>query len=211
MTVMTGMNPRERTVRSAALLFREYGVAPTGLRDIVEHAGAPRGSLQHYFPGGKEQVISEAVAWIAERAARPLLRELLKDPPPPPGKVVAELIGRFRELLAMTDFRAGCPIAAAVVDSSATSEPVGEAASEAFATWLTPLERVLRRGGLPAGRAQRLALVIVSAVEGALLICRARRDDAALDALEAELDVLVSIPASSKSRRRTAREPDPKR
>ena len=59
-------------VRSAALLFRERGVGGTGMRDVVEHAEAPRGSLQHYFPGGKEQLLVEAMAWMAERAARPL-------------------------------------------------------------------------------------------------------------------------------------------
>lgn len=190
-TVMSAPNSRERTVRSAALLFRQYGVGQTGLRDIVEHAGAPRGSLQHYFPGGKEQLVTEAMGWIAERAARPLLTALLDDPPPPARQVVAELIARFRELLTLTDFRGGCPIAAAVVDASAASEVVTEAAGEAFTTWLTPLERALRRGGLSRERARRVALVVVSGVEGALLICRARRDFAALDALEAELDLLL--------------------
>ncbi len=63
--VMTQKSPRERTVRSAALLFRERGVGGTGLREVVEHAGAPRGSLQYYFPGGKEQLLVEV-----ERLAR---------------------------------------------------------------------------------------------------------------------------------------------
>src|SRR6185369_11331407 len=46
--------PRDRMVRAAAKLFRVHGVTATGLREIVEAADAPRGSLQHYFPGGKE-------------------------------------------------------------------------------------------------------------------------------------------------------------
>ena len=55
--------PRERMVLSAAQLVRIQGVGATGMRDVVAHAEAPRGSLQHYFPGGKDQLIAEAVAW----------------------------------------------------------------------------------------------------------------------------------------------------
>jgi AcrR family transcriptional regulator len=91
-------------VRSAAC-FRERGVGRTGMRDVVEHAEAPRGSLQHYFPGGKEQLLVEAMAWMAERAARP--RDALAAPvPPSPRAVVDGLLDRFREVMTLTDFRA---------------------------------------------------------------------------------------------------------
>ena len=53
--------PRERMVRSAAQLIRRKGVSGTGMREIVTEADAPRGSLQHYFPGGKEEIVSEAL------------------------------------------------------------------------------------------------------------------------------------------------------
>src|SRR6188472_1945272 len=52
---------RDRMVRSAAQLVRERGVHGVGLRQIVAHAGGPRGSLQRYFPGGKTQLITEAL------------------------------------------------------------------------------------------------------------------------------------------------------
>jgi AcrR family transcriptional regulator len=46
---------------SAGVLVRERGVHGVGLREIVAHAGGPRGSLQRYFPGGKTQLIAEAL------------------------------------------------------------------------------------------------------------------------------------------------------
>src|SRR5690242_673458 len=52
---------RDRIVRSAAALVRERGVHGVGLRQIVDHADGPRGSLQRYFPGGKTQLITEAL------------------------------------------------------------------------------------------------------------------------------------------------------
>jgi AcrR family transcriptional regulator len=47
-------------VRSAMTLVRERGVDGVGMREIVAHSGGPRASLQHYFPGGKTQVVTEA-------------------------------------------------------------------------------------------------------------------------------------------------------
>lgn len=193
--VMSATSPRDRTVRSAALLFRERGVAGTGLRDVVEHARAPRGSLQHYFPGGKAELLAEAMAWMAERAARPLRDALTAEPPPAPAVVVADLLGRFRELLTITGYRGGCPIVAGVADASWDSPAVADAAREAFRTWLGPLEQVLRRGGLSARRAERVALLAVSAAEGAVVISRARRDFSALDAVQHELDLLLRTTA----------------
>jgi AcrR family transcriptional regulator len=178
-------------VRSAALLFRERGVGGTGMRDVVEHASAPRGSLQHYFPGGKQQLLAEAMAWMAERAARPLRAAADAPEPLPPAEVVGGLLDRFRELLTMTDFRGGCPIVAGVADASWDSPVVAEAAREAFGAWLTPLQEALVRGGLTEQRAERVALLVVSAAEGAVLIGRARRDLSALDAVQQELELLL--------------------
>jgi AcrR family transcriptional regulator len=191
--VMATRSPRERTVRSAALLFRERGVGGTGMRDVVEHAGAPRGSLQYYFPGGKEQLLGEAMKWMAERAARPLRAALTAAEPPSPREVVHGLLDRFRELLTITEFRGGCPIVAGVADASWDSPSVTDAAREAFATWIAPLQEALVRGGVPAERAARLALLVVSAAEGALVLSRARRDFTALDAVQEELDLLLAV------------------
>jgi AcrR family transcriptional regulator len=178
-------------VRSAALLFRERGVGGTGMRDVVEHANAPRGSLQYYFPGGKQQLLTEAMVWIAERSARPLRDIVSASEPVPPVQVVSGLLGRFRELLTFTDFRGGCPIVAGVADASWDQPAVAEAAKEAFALWLAPLQEALERGGMMTERAERVALLVVSAAEGALVLSRARRDFSALDAVQEELELLL--------------------
>ena len=52
---------RARMVESAAMLVRERGIHGVGLREIVAHSGGPRGSLGRYFPGGKTQLMTEAI------------------------------------------------------------------------------------------------------------------------------------------------------
>jgi AcrR family transcriptional regulator len=49
-------------VLSAAALLREYGANATSIDRVLAHSGAPRGSVYHHFPGGRAQLIEEAVA-----------------------------------------------------------------------------------------------------------------------------------------------------
>ena len=80
-----------------------------------------------------------------------------------------------------------------MADASWDSPAITDGARAAFATWLAPLQEVLARGGVPADRAARLALLVVSAAEGALVLSRARQDFDALDAVQTELDLLLAV------------------
>ncbi len=89
--------PRERMVFSAAQLIRRDGVAATGMREVAAHAGAPRGSLQHYFPGGKEQLVNEAVAWAGRYAGNRVARFLAALPEPTPSGLFAEMVRQWTD------------------------------------------------------------------------------------------------------------------
>ena len=52
---------RKPIVDAAVTLFRRQGYAGTGLNDIVDTSGAPKGSLYHYFPDGKASIAVAAV------------------------------------------------------------------------------------------------------------------------------------------------------
>src|SRR3954452_1953671 len=54
---------RARMINSAALLLREHGVAGTSIARVLEHSRGPRGSVQFHFPGGKAQLLTEALVW----------------------------------------------------------------------------------------------------------------------------------------------------
>jgi len=182
--------PRERTVRTAAVLIREHGLAPTGLREIAEVADAPRGSLQHYFPEGKDQVISEALDWVAGQVTKPLLPDATQRPPSA-RKVVADMFARFRRILELNGYAAGCAIVATVADATA-NERLREKSAEAFAVWRTALADALRRGGVPNARAERLAVTAIAALEGAIVLARADQNLAAFDAVGREIASLVA-------------------
>jgi AcrR family transcriptional regulator len=192
---------RERMVFSAVQLIRRHGVAATGMREVAAHAEAPRGSLQHYFPGGKDQLIAEAAAWGGRYAAKRIDRFLAELPEPSPSALFAAMAAQWRDDFRANGYDAGCPVAASVADCAADNPTVRRAASDAFAGWHGSLSDALRSMHVPYRRAEALATLMLSALEGAILIARAERDLRALDIVVDELRPLLD--AAPQPRRPT--------
>lgn len=90
--------PRERMVVSAALLIRERGAHATAISDVLQHSGAPRGSAYHYFPGGRTQLLCEAVDYAGEHVAA-MINEAEGGL-----ELLDALIDKYRQQLLSTDF-----------------------------------------------------------------------------------------------------------
>lgn len=187
--------PRERMVRSAAQLIRRKGVSGTGMREIVTEADAPRGSLQHYFPGGKEELVSDALLWMGDVAARRTKRCLSELESRTPSALLASIVDTWRRDLTNEEFSAGCPLVAAAADTAATSERLRQVLGRAFDGWLEPLSESLVDLGVPVDRSDNLAIVIIAALEGAIILARIRRDLTPFDALVLELGPVLDAVA----------------
>ena len=183
-------NPRERMVVSAALLIRERGAQATAISNVLKHSGAPRGSAYHYFPGGRMQLLEEATdyagAYIAGKisAARGGV-ELLDD-----------LTDMYRQQLIRSDYRAGCPIVAVTVeagdpDNAERTTKVIERAAAAFALWTDLIGQRLVAEGVAASRAEELAMLVTTSIEGAIIVARASRDVKPLDLVQRQLRTML--------------------
>src|SRR6476660_628343 len=172
---------RDRIVRSAAALVRERGVHGVGLRQIVAHADGPRGSLQRYFPGGKRQLITEALnlagAAVWDDTESGLVEAAnLAD-------AIDAIFAPWRQVLVDSNFTLGCPIAATVVDASGDDQLRQEA--RAVLTQMQDSVRgALVRFGVPKSTADDDASVLVAALEGALILSRADGSTQALDTMQ---------------------------
>ena len=172
---------RERIVRSAAALVRERGVHGVGLRQIVAHADGPRGSLQRYFPGGKTQLITEALKLVGaelldETASRLATATTLAD-------AIDAIFAPWRRVLTESDFTMGCPIAATVIDAGGDDELRREA-RDLLEQWRDAVRAALVTYGVQASTAQDDASVLLAALEGALILSRANRSTAPLDTVQ---------------------------
>ncbi|PFG49819.1 TetR family transcriptional regulator [Amycolatopsis sulphurea] len=191
---------RDRMVYSAAQLLRTQGLRGTGMREVVAHAEAPRGSLQHYFPGGKEQLFGEAIGWAGRYAARRAARAFESLPERTPSALFAAMVGQWRAELIELGYSGGCPLVATVADVAAESDALRERASEAFAEWRRRLVTALDELGVPRPRAESLAVLMISALEGALVLARADRDLTPLDTVVAELAPVLDAPLRRRAR-----------
>jgi TetR/AcrR family transcriptional regulator, lmrAB and yxaGH operons repressor len=172
---------RSRTalIDSAATLFRRQGYAATGLNQILAEAGVKPGSLYHHFPQGKQQ-LAAAVIETQGTGIEQLLRRFLAT-----GRPVADVVDRWVDVLAAGlagDHRDGCPIEPIATESVHASPLVREASARAFTGWCAAVEERLRDDGWSASEAKRVALSVISLIEGALILSRTCGDASALDA-----------------------------
>jgi len=179
--------PRERMITSTALLIRERGARATSLDAILAHSGAPRGSIYHHFPGGREQLLREATAFAGEYVARRLRGNDGDDPL----AVIDRLVGEYRANLLATDFRAGCPVVAVAVESAEDGPDLRDQVVGAFERWRQLLARRFVAAGIKTDRSGELALLAIAAFEGALILSRAYRDLTPLETIRREIHELV--------------------
>ena len=185
-------------VISAALLIRERGAHPTAIADVLEHSGAPRGSAYHYFPGGRTQLLCEAIDYAGEYIAAKIAKaDSGVD-------ALDRLFADYRKQLLRTDFRAGCPVVAVSVeagdpDKPDAATPVIERAAAAFSTWTDLIAARLISDGVSKERAAELAMLTTTSFEGAIVVSRASRDIKALDLVHDQLRALVLAETSERN------------
>ena len=193
-------SPRERMVVSAALLIRERGAHPTAIADVLQHSGAPRGSAYHYFPGGRTQLLCEAIDYAGEYIAAQIAEGARGL------DALDSLVESYREQLIRTDYRAGCPVVAVTVeagdpDRQDQATPVIERAAAAFARWTDLIAARFVVDGIEESRAEELAMLVTTSIEGAIVVARASRDVKPLEVVHRQLRAIVqSATAAGGSR-----------
>ncbi|TDO51133.1 TetR family transcriptional regulator [Kribbella sp. VKM Ac-2571] len=176
-----GQATRDRIVVAAARLMLEYGVARTTIEDIQTAAGVSPSQLYHYFPG-KDALVSAVVDHQATQALdvqQGCLERL----------DTIDSLGRWRDVMVgiLTEMQCvgGCPLGSLASDLS-DSDPVARTQlAAAFARWQGLIREGLsdmqERGELAADADPgNLAVAMLAAVQGGLLLSQVNRDPAPL-------------------------------
>jgi TetR/AcrR family transcriptional repressor of lmrAB and yxaGH operons len=151
-------------------LLRRSGLAGAGINQVVDASGAPKGSVYHYFPGGKHELVAAALR-EAERSEGDGLRRLFGQSIPL-GQKVRALFKAVATNLEANAFAKGCALAAVTVDLTDESEALRGVCRDVFDTWLATIA-----GGLAeVAEAERgaVAQLILATLSGALIQARAR-------------------------------------
>jgi AcrR family transcriptional regulator len=176
-----GALTRSRIIDAAAELVFARGVARTGVEDVQLRAGVSASQLYHYF-ADKDDLIQAVIAHQTDEilaAQRPVLDELDSF----------EALDRWRDLLIeLQDHRdcvGGCPIGSIAAELADINPRARETLVESFERWEAPiragLARMRDRGALrPDTDTDALALALLTALQGGLLLTQARRDTSPL-------------------------------
>jgi TetR/AcrR family transcriptional regulator, lmrAB and yxaGH operons repressor len=189
---------RARMIETTARLLQHRGYHGTSLNDILEASGAPRGSLYFHFPGGKDQLAIEATRAAVDEATQALKQMLAEAKTPAAGvRAYAEAAA---DLMRKSDYTFGCPVSPVILDASGGVSELADLCRGAFEEWTGLIAAACVAAGLPKQRAAPLALLAVTAIEGALLAARAYRDIKPLMTVGVELEAVLAAALPRRKR-----------
>lgn len=176
---------RQPIIDASITLFRRQGFPGTGLNEIVEASGAPKGSLYYYFPEGKASIAVAAIEEASERVGK-TLEELSKT-----SETTGDLLVGHARLLSKwmraSGFKDGCPVTTILLEMAPGHRHVTEAGRKAYVLRLSILTDKLVADGFSHRQAERLASLCTSALQGALVEARVARTGRPLEIAAEEL------------------------
>lgn len=180
---------RQKILTATSTLLERQGYHATGLNEIVEVSGTPRGSLYYYFPNGKEELAVEAVtlrmAQMADWSRRFL--SAFDDPV----EAIHAMITHMAQQMAAGGCCAGAPIAAVALEATNTSERIRDACALGYRGLQQVMVESLQAGGFSAENAATLATTINAAIEGAMILSRTRQNATPLFNVAASMKLLM--------------------
>jgi TetR/AcrR family transcriptional regulator, lmrAB and yxaGH operons repressor len=171
---------KHRMIERTAVLLAKKGLQGTSFSEVLEASGAPRGSLYHHFPGGKDELVLAALSKAGDYVMDTINRLEGKSA----AEVARTFIGLWRTQLVKSDFRVGC--AGVAITVAADSPVLLESVAEVFRNWRHRLSALLADGGVPADRALAMSAALIAACEGAVVLSRAERSIKPFDLVAVE-------------------------
>uniref|UniRef100_A0A5Q5BSJ4 Transcriptional regulator, TetR family n=2 Tax=unclassified Mycobacterium TaxID=2642494 RepID=A0A5Q5BSJ4_MYCSS len=169
---MADPSTRSRILDATAELYRRQGMPATGLKQISAAAQAAFGSIYHHFPGGKEAISVEVIRREGIRYATFVGAQLAQIDPL---DGIPELFEKAGRDLESQDYSEACSIETIALEVASTNERLRVEAAEVFQSWLGGLAAWFGQLDLTEAECRRLAMITLTALEGAFVLCRTLR------------------------------------
>jgi TetR/AcrR family transcriptional repressor of lmrAB and yxaGH operons len=146
------------------------GYHATGLNQIVKESGAPKGSLYYHFPDGKEELVAEAIARTGHDVSGRIEKNLAYEMDP--AISIPAFIRRIADNVESSGFRAGGPLMTVAMETAISNERINGACREAYGRLVKVFETNLLAGGHSEQDSAEMALFIIAAIEGGIILSR---------------------------------------
>ena len=179
-----GQKTKEKILLAAIDLMRKQGFAATSIKQILIQSKQPKGSLYFHFPKGKLEIASFALARSATEIANKIKYAFKQSNSA--YEALTQICNGFADQLRESSYQDGCPVSP--MNSSASNEVVElrKCCAKAYEEWLKEIEDGLREFEHQL-EPSVLASLILSAVEGAILLSQARQNTIAIESLPESL------------------------
>ena len=164
---------RSRILTAAQRLFRKRGYHATGLNDILELAQAPKGSMYHHFPGGKEAI----GVCVIEDIAKSLLGLLAQSRVRSTEALVLQVGENLSVTMEKTDYEI-CTLFSAFAAERKSSPQLGVAVATAYEGLVSAIATRLQSDGFAPRAAQDKALMVTALLEGGSLLSQSQQNSA---------------------------------
>lgn len=170
---------REDVIPMLAEVFRTYGFEGASLARIAEQTKLGKGSIYHFFPGGKEEmaeaVLSQVDQWFRQNVFAPLKTQT---------DAAAGIAAMFEQVKAyFLSGRRVCLVGVFALGNE--RDRFAAAVRDYFSGWIDALSDALVRAGRKPEEARQLAEEVVAGIQGALVLARAfDRSEVFTDALD---------------------------
>ncbi|TXI39343.1 MAG: TetR/AcrR family transcriptional regulator [Mycobacterium sp.] len=173
---------------TAATLLQEGGTAGVTIDAVLARSGCPRGSVYHHFPGGRAQLLREALQFAGEEITAAIESAASGDGT----ALLRRFAALWREALISSDYTAGSPVLAAAIGSGTDEEQLTAVAADIFRRWRDAAAQGFVREGFDPADAVALAHTSIAALEGAVMLCRSLHSLEPLDDVARQLEFLIT-------------------
>src|SRR5512132_2897070 len=168
---VAGHGTRERMLEAAIALMRRAGLSAAGINEIVRESGAPKGSVYHFFPDGKQQIAREALSQYSQRVVAFIDAAMSRKRRP--AEKVRALFDAFARRIEQADFEQSCAAGTVCLDLDAEVAGLRPVVAVVLAQYRDAIAGHLSFRNRE--RAVSFAGLCLSAIEGAYIRCRAER------------------------------------
>jgi TetR/AcrR family transcriptional repressor of nem operon len=182
--VMAEKSTREQLIDVGVKLMHRHGYTATGLAEILESAGVPKGSFYHHF-GSKGEFAAAALAEYVSREAK-RCEAVLSDAKVAPLKRLKRYFSELIEVYGQKGPIPGCMMGRFSLEVEELSSMLREKLSTSFGHWQQAIATVIREAveerSLPASTdAELLAAFLLNSWQGVLVSSQADKSDEALN------------------------------
>jgi len=183
------VSTRDQILETTCHLIEAQGYHATGLKQILEESGTPKGSLYYYFPDGKEELTEEAIeknSKLIEERIRMALTGIAD-----PAEAVRQFILNLAGYVEASGYQKGGPITTVALETATTSERLSRACERAYQAWQDAFRDKLLQGDYPVEEAVPLANMIIASIEGGIILSRTYKSRATMENIAQQIYTLL--------------------